>query len=181
MSLVPRNDKETKPKANRRRRKKRRTEDFSDSSSDDSSSDEQSDKEVANEEQNENNNKDLNTLVDNDEDIVLSDSELPNQKNEDFINVSTKLKKINLTKTALNETSNLSKLNLNSISKNLSNESNELQNSYLNLMFKNFGDDVNELRKAPDFSEKNLIVLANVLKNGANIFDQDTLKAIVNE
>lgn len=183
MSIVPKNNKETKPKAGRRRRKKRRTEDFSDDSSDDSSSSNDEDKD----------SKDSTAIeaigtnnIEKEEDIILSDSELPTEpqlnqeQGEDFSKVSNKLKTVNLTKTSLNETTQLSKVNLIKISKTLNEQSNELQNSYLNLMFENFGDDVNELRKVPDFNEKNLIILANVLKNGANVFDQDTLKAIIN-
>ncbi|KAH3683218.1 hypothetical protein WICPIJ_005808 [Wickerhamomyces pijperi] len=195
MSIVPKNNKETKPKVGRRRRKKRRTEDFSDDSSDDSSSSNESDK-------GEDDSVIKSTAVEaavsskdtiKEEDIVLSDSELPDQvstnqqklqqqqqKGEDFSKVSTRLKTVNLTKTPLNETTQLSKANLANISKTLTEQSNDLQNSYLNLMFENFGDDINELRKVPDFNEKNLIILANVLKNGANVFDQDTLKAITN-
>ncbi|CCE62363.1 hypothetical protein TPHA_0C02080 [Tetrapisispora phaffii CBS 4417] len=56
---------------------------------------------------------------------------------------------------------------------------NQLKNEYLNLLFTNYGDDVNSLREAPDFSTKSLSILANVLKDGTKMFDQDTLRSIL--
>lgn len=56
---------------------------------------------------------------------------------------------------------------------------NELKNSYLELMFENYGEDINSLRKAPDFTNKSLVMLANVLKDGAAMFDVETLKTIL--
>lgn len=55
----------------------------------------------------------------------------------------------------------------------------ELKNSYLELMFENYGEDINSLRKAPDFTNKSLVMLANVLKDGSAMFDVETLKAIL--
>jgi ribosome assembly protein 3 len=46
-------------------------------------------------------------------------------------------------------------------------------------MFENYGEDINNLRNASDFNERSLSILANALKNGGNIFDEETLKAVV--
>ncbi|CCK67939.1 Rsa3p KNAG_0A02500 [Huiozyma naganishii CBS 8797] len=55
----------------------------------------------------------------------------------------------------------------------------ELKNKYLELLFENYGDDINGLKDAPDFTNKSLVLLANVLKDGSKMFDVDTLKTIV--
>lgn len=56
--------------------------------------------------------------------------------------------------------------------------SNELKKDYLSLIFQNYGDDIDKLREAPDFTAKSLSLLANVLKDGSSMFDEDTLKTI---
>ena len=38
---------------------------------------------------------------------------------------------------------------------------------------------MNELRQAPDFTNKTLVMLANVLKDGGDMFDVETLKTVV--
>lgn len=58
-------------------------------------------------------------------------------------------------------------------------DANSLQNEYLNLLFENYGDDITKFRDAPDFTSKSLVVLANVLKEGSNMFDTKTLKTIL--
>ena len=47
------------------------------------------------------------------------------------------------------------------------------------MLFQNYGEDINSLRNAPDFTNKSLVLLANVLKDGSKMFDVDTLKTIV--
>ncbi|CCH44467.1 hypothetical protein BN7_4031 [Wickerhamomyces ciferrii] len=176
--IIPKNDKEVKQKANRRRRKKRRTEDFSDSSdSSSSSSSESEDEEKDDEEQ----QKEAN--IDEEGDLaVLSDSEITpiieNKKaEEDFKNIKNKLKTVELTKTPLNYSSK--NINLNQVESLINQGNKQLENDYLGLMFENYGDDIDEVRKAPDFNERSLTILANVLKNGSNIFDEETLRAVV--
>ncbi len=42
--------------------------------------------------------------------------------------------------------------------------------------FKNYSDDINSLRESNDFNSKHsLTLLANLLKNGASMFDKETL------
>lgn len=182
--IIPKNDKETKPKANRRRRKKRRTEDFSDSSdsSDSSSLSSESENELDDQPDKIGNNKES---IDADGDMaVLSDTEINIAEEEElnkdpsFGNIKNKLKTVELTSTALNKGNNKN-INLNQV-ENIINQGNKLlENEYLSLMFENYGDDIDQIRKAPDFNERSLTILANVLKNGNNIFDEETLKAVV--
>ncbi|CAB4255172.1 similar to Saccharomyces cerevisiae YLR221C RSA3 Protein with a likely role in ribosomal maturation, required for accumulation of wild-type levels of large (60S) ribosomal subunits [Maudiozyma barnettii] len=57
--------------------------------------------------------------------------------------------------------------------------SKDLKKEYLGLMFDNYGEDINALRNAPDFTNKSLVLLANVLKEGSNMFETDSLKTIL--
>ncbi|SJM83539.1 uncharacterized protein ZBIST_1130 [Zygosaccharomyces bailii] len=54
-----------------------------------------------------------------------------------------------------------------------------LKNSYLELLFENFGDDINSLRSAPDFTNNSLVMLAHLLKDGASMFDVESLKTML--
>lgn len=171
-SIIPKNEKGAKPKAARRRRKKRRTEDFSDSSDSSSSSESENEEET--------NDKKDETNIDEDGDIdVLSDSEIhiDDVKDEKFNKVQNKLKTVQLTSTALNHGSK--NININQVESIINQGNKNLENEYLGLMFENYGDDIDQIRKAPDFNERSLTILANVLKNGGNIFDEETLKAVV--
>lgn len=180
-SIIPKNDTTIKPKANRRRRKKRRTEDFSDSSDSSSSS---SSSESENEDSEEKSNE-IGNEIDEDGDVaVLSDNEIHmdhNQESNDssFSNVKNKLKTVELTRTPLNESHNNKNINLHQVESLINQGNKKLENEYLGLMFENYGDDIDHIRKAPDFNERSLTILANVLKNGGNIFDEETLKAVV--
>lgn len=53
------------------------------------------------------------------------------------------------------------------------------KNEFLGLIFENYGEDINSLREAPDFTNKSLVILANVLKEGSSMFDVETLKTIL--
>jgi ribosome assembly protein 3 len=176
MSIVPKNEASTRPNVSRRRRKKRRTEDFSDSS--DSSDSSSSDSESENEKEEAEPLESLDQHVDADGDVVLEDSEIQIEVEKDnFDDVKQKLKTVNLTKTALNQTTK--NVDTNQVENILQRNRKELENEYLGLMFENYGDDINALRTAADFNESSLTILAMALKNGHNIFDEDTLKAVV--
>ncbi|CEP25025.1 unnamed protein product [Cyberlindnera jadinii] len=183
MGIVPKNDNSTRPNSNRRRRKKRRTEDFSDSSdSSDSSSSSSSD-----DDQDHTEEVPPSGEVDQDGDFVLEDDEIANighhdegeakEGEDDSAGIKQKVKLINLTKSALNEGSKT--LDTNQVESSLQKGKKTLETDYLSLMFNSYGDDIDKLRSAPDFNERSLTVLANALKNGSNIFDEDTLLAIL--
>jgi ribosome assembly protein 3 len=170
MSIVPKNEASTRSNVSRRRRKKRRTEDFSDSSSSDSES--ENEKEEAEPVES------LDQHVDADGDVVLEDSEIQIEAEKDnFDDVKQKLNTVNLTKTALNQATK--NVDTNQVESILKQNRKELENEYLGLMFESYGDDINALRTAADFNESSLTILAMALKNGHNIFDEDTLKAVV--
>lgn len=180
--------KKTKNKKNNRR-KKRRTQDISDSSSDSENSSVENEV-IANVEQ-------TNEVTE----PVLSDIEL--EKDEELssetvnhsipIDAIEKLNNVKLTTTELTGVNgfNLGNIDLKEVSTSL-NESSEkllegkkdkngLKNEYLSMLFENYGDDMNQLRNAPDFTSKSLVLLANVLKDGGNMFDLETLKTIVED
>lgn len=179
MSIVPKNDESTRSNPARRRRKKRRTEDFSDSS--DSSSDSSSNSGDESDDANKAEDQDLTQVleeIDNDGDIVLDESELRLEADKDDFGITKqKLKTVILTKTALNQSTK--NIDINQVESILENGRKSLENDYLGLMFENYGEDVNALRSAPDFNQKSLTILANALKNGNNIFDEETLRAVV--
>lgn len=179
-----------------RRRKKRRTADSSDSDSS-SSSDNESD------------NMEVEETQENAEisDVELSDNEASNnnsskEQDKEILGKETKDKlsnipftttqltqkggsnadrKANLDLKKVDETIEQAKTDLknNKIIQERGDASKNLKNDYLGLMFQNYGEDINDLRKAPDFTNKSLVLLANVLKEGSNMFETDSLKTIL--
>lgn len=182
-----------------RRRKKRRTADLSDSSDWDSSS--ASDMEIVKEDEVP---VEDNTIEEKISDIELSDDESKDSTTETLTEQNKeKLANIPFTMTELtqrsytgsqnkNEALDLKKISDNITSAKLELDNNtginrdigtdtdlNLQNEYLSSLFSNYGDEINSLRDSPDFSNKSLVILANVLKDGSKMFDTETLKAIV--
>lgn len=180
-----------------RRRKKRRTVDVSDSSDSDSSSGSESGKE----------SKTVEVVVEEDEDIALTDDEAVVKEVDAKTDVietldnatQAKLKAIPFTTTELTERVDYNKgqsADLTKVKQKLQDDrhkldaaltsqgedktSAEIKNKYLGLMFENYGEDINSLREAPDFTNKSLVMLANVLKDGTGMFDVDTLKTVLN-
>ncbi|AET39212.1 Rsa3p Ecym_4133 [Eremothecium cymbalariae DBVPG len=197
ISNIVRGDSAGKKKS--KRRKKRRTQlesDVESLSSSSSSSEEEassSDNDPESEEKEDN--------------IELSDTELTiaaNEKKDGFtaekLDDSTRssLNNIQLTKTelssrhvfhntnnvdlkAVNDIINTGETNL-AMASNASGKSlGSLKNEYLNMLFEHFGEDVNQLRNAPDFTNKSLVMLANVLKDGGDMFDLETFKTILED
>lgn len=178
-----------------RRRKKRRTVDVSDSSDSDSSSDNDSGKE-----------NDKAVEVVEEEDIQLTDDEAIGAQNVAKENnveklddrVRDQLNTIPFTRTELTDRTDYSKgqgADLTKVKESLEQDRKKLssalesqttskvasenKNAYLNMMFENYGEEINSLRNAPDFTNKSLVMLANVLKDGTGMFDVDTLKTIL--
>lgn len=178
-----------------RRRKKRRTVDVSDSSDSDSSSDNDSGKE-----------NDKAVEVVEEEDIQLTDDEAIGAQNVAKENnveklddrVKDQLNTIPFTRTELTDRTDYSKgqgADLTKVKESLEQDRKKLssalesqttskvasenKNAYLNMMFENYGEEINSLRNAPDFTNKSLVMLANVLKDGTGMFDVDTLKTIL--
>lgn len=172
MSIVPKTDGKAVGRNNRRnRKKKRRTEDFSSDSDSSSSSENESEQETE--------DKEEETQLDQDGDVVLSDHEDVIEE-ETFQDTQRKIQTINLTKTDLNNGDK--NINLGNINSTLKADRKELEDEYLGLMFDYYGDDIVELRNAPDFNpDRSLNILATVLRNGSNIFDEDTLKTVVSK
>ncbi|KTB11760.1 Ribosome assembly protein 3 [Nakaseomyces glabratus] len=174
-------------KSTNRRRKKRRTAE-SESDSDSSSSSAASDIEMTNEEEKNDNN---NPII---SDVELSDLENESEKRDVYeLDKETKNKLANIPLTRTEFTSRKDKsvpINLNAVQNKLEMSEEQLkdriamdqskeQDAYLNLMFENFGDELNAFRTASDFNSKTVNILANVLKDGTALFDNETLKSIV--
>ncbi|KAM3162800.1 Ribosome assembly protein 3 [Lachancea thermotolerans] len=187
MSLEERNPARNSGKRTRRS-KKRRTAESSDSESSSSSSS-GSESEHEQDEQN---------LPNNDGQLEISDVELSDVEEKDentkseVLGKETKklLNQIPFTTTELSNGSakNINNIDLSKIQRtiedaqekvSLSKDEGQLKNAYLNLLFKHYGEDVNSLREAPDFTPKSLVLIANVLKDGAHMFDIETLRTVM--
>lgn len=196
MSAADINIKNQKANKKSRRRKKRRTADSSDSESSSSSDNESATMEV---------NEPAEEV--NDSDVELSDSGAVNKSGvqEEVLNDATKdkLSNIHFTTTELtqrgsssgekrgnvdlkkvNEAIEVGNKNVKEIAAEQATPSSgksktALKNQYLGVMFESYGEDINKLRQAPDFTNKSLVLLANVLKEGSNMFDTDSLEAIL--
>ncbi|ODV98194.1 hypothetical protein PACTADRAFT_14664 [Pachysolen tannophilus NRRL Y-2460] len=183
-------------KNKRRRRKKRRTEDFSSDSSSSSEDDSDNNKDsdnVTTSQQDIENDKDNNNNITIDDINMHSDSEEASTKIQPLKIVDetrSKLQKIDinsqpsislLTQQKMQSGFKNNQLNLEKISSKIESERDALANDYLSLMASTYSEDVDELRKKPDFTEKSLPLLAKLLKSGANIFDDETLKAVISK
>ncbi|GME94829.1 unnamed protein product [[Candida] boidinii] len=193
-------------KRSRRSRKKRRTEDFSSDSDSSSSSDSDDDKETAIKdsdavETNENkmdidhdalekeneDNFNIDDLNINKKGLKKTTAELTNdtqkarfdlQKFETQIN-SNDRDKINESN-ILNLESSANNLNLNLINNKIENQRNDLLTKYLTKMTLAYGNDLDNFRtNSSDFNSMSLPLLAKLLKESGNIFDDSTLKSIV--
>lgn len=155
-----------------RRRKKRRTEDFSSDESSSSSSSSSSDEE--NEEEPENPNLKATAVTIDDIDINSDAEDVPS-KNEAL--PADLQKRIDTIKFAPGIEPNSK--NTNQIKETVRKDKAQLESEYLGLMAANFGDDLDQLRKRPDFTDKSLVLLAKVLQSGSNMFDAETLDAVL--
>lgn len=182
------NEKIGNPKSNRRRRKKRRTEDFSSDSESSSSSDES----MADTTEEAKPIKETKGINIDDIDIVSDEEGEANSQNkqtqlrpEPLTNEThEKLSNIKLTTTKLTSVganSKNSNIDINQVKKVLSKDKDQLNNEYLMLMASSFSNDLDELRKKPDFTDKSLVMLAKTLQSGSNMFDEDTLNAILEQ
>lgn len=185
-----RNEKIGNPKSSRRRKKKRRTEDFSsDSESSSSSSSSSSDEEMdnANDQSQIKESKKINiddVDIESEDEASAQDQKLQDHLRPESLSNETheKLSKVTLTTSKLtNLAGNIKNNNIDigQVKDTLSKNKDELNNEYLMLMASSFSNDLDELRKKPDFTDKSLVLLAKTLQSGANMFDEDTLSAIL--
>lgn len=191
MSTSIRNDK----KKNRRSRKKRRTEDFSSDSSDSSDSDSSSHTQEESIEETKiekpsvlNQSAPKHASLNLDDIDVLSDDEGSKHTAIEAISDETKEKlyRINLTTTVLSNTTGFGGIQMKDVDskqvkETIAKDKAQLNNEYLMLMASTFGNDLDELRKKPDFTQKSLVILAKALQSGSNMFDEDTLSAILSK
>lgn len=171
MAAVPAGERGKNAKGSRRR-KKRRTEDFSSDESSSSSSSSSSD------EENEDDAEEpvsKPAVVSIDDIDIDSDAEEALEKNEAL--PADIQKKIDTIKFAPGIEPNAK--NASQIKEAVRKDKAQLENEYLGLMAANFGDDLDQLRKRPDFTDKSLVLLAKVLQSGSNMFDADTLDAVL--
>lgn len=154
---------DNKHKQKSRRNKKRRTEDFSSDSSSSSSSSSSEDEQ-----------QDIEPKQDN---VIPPDP--AGAMDEIKASVSARLKQIPFTeeiKTSKTDTTKQEEL----VTQH-SKDRDELDKTFLQLMTQQFGDDLDEFRKKPDFSNDSLMVLAQTLQSGSNLFDADEINELVNK
>ncbi|PVH17300.1 uncharacterized protein CXQ87_000184 [Candidozyma duobushaemuli] len=159
----PVNDKKIK----NRRRKKRRTEDFSSDSDSDSSSDNESPSEPQKTEV-----PQPKADIDINDVDMESDEETPKTANEPLSKeVSEKVRSIKFT--------SLENQSSAEAQETLKKDKQQVENEYLALMASSFANDIDELRKKPDFTDKSVVMLAKTLQSGSNMFDEDSLDALL--
>lgn len=156
-----------------RRRKKRRTEDFSSDSDSLSDSDNEQVQKPEQEQEQEQEQPQPQAQVNIDDIDIESDSEKPVQNSNDPLLEETKqqLQKVKFT--------NTENLPLSEAKQAVSKDRAQLENEYLAFMAGEFAEDLDELRKKPDFTEKSIVMLAKTLQSGANMFDDETLEALL--
>lgn len=158
-----------------RRRKKRRTEDFSsDSSSSDSEAEQVADSGDADAKESAVKESISEPEVNIDDIDIDSDTEKAADPVDNTLPEETKeqLAKVNFTVT--------DGLPLNDAKLAVSKGRAQLENEYLAFMASTFANDLDELRKKPDFTDKSIVMLAKTLQSGANMFDDETLEALLN-
>lgn len=175
------NEKLGNPKSSRRRRKKRRTEDFSSDESSSSSSSSDSDNDKEEDEIKASDNIEIGKTPNIDDiDIDSDDEKIISNKNETELLSQETQKQINEIKFTSNTlNSNNTTKTAEEIKQTVDKNRNDLEAQFLGLMASNFSDDLDELRKKPDFTDKSLVMLAKVLQSGSNIFDEDSLDALI--
>lgn len=184
--IIQKNERRINAKNNRRKKKKRRTEDFSsDSESSSSSSSSGSDSDT--EEQKPQSTVQQENAIDDDiqidDDIDLEEPQLakglaPEPLNADQI---SQVQQIKLTLTKLSEVSanKVSSGDLEQIQSTLKKDREQLNQSFLRLMAGQYANDMDALRKRPDFTDKSLVLLAKTLQSGTNMFDEETLRTVL--
>lgn len=164
----------------RNRRKKRRTEDFSLDS--DSSSEDESPKTTVNENQPQLATADAESdAIDVNVDIDVTMADEPKAKQETNPKLMN-LKEIPLTQTSLNLANSTTPFGNNDAAvAQIATDRAELTQQYLKMFASQYSNDIDELRQKPDFSEKLLVMLAKALQLGANMFDDSTLAALMEQ
>ncbi|AGO14038.1 AaceriAGR181Wp [[Ashbya] aceris (nom. inval.)] len=187
-STAPRRAANGKKKANRRKKRRTQAESDSSDSSESSQSSEDEQQEVK-----------ADAIVAELSDVELSDVETRTTSHAEKLDDASrsKLKGVHLTATDLSSKFALQQnrnIDLQKVGRELDHgleklamleaqeseqESGRLKTGYINMLFEHVGEDVNQLRNAPDFTAKSLVVLANALKDGGDMFDIESLRAIV--
>ncbi|KAG7696539.1 hypothetical protein KL951_002995 [Ogataea haglerorum] len=149
----------------RRARKKRRTEDFSSSSESENDSDSMSVSSVHEEQPDAPESYTIDGL---DTQEVADSTQL-------------RLQQLNADRLASLEHSLISnvKLDIDAAQNQIKNAREQLQNEYLKKMLVTYSEDLDALRQKTDFKENSLKTLARLLKESGNIFDDETLKSLV--
>ena len=153
-----------------RRRKKRRTEDFSSDSDSDSSS--LSESETVQQPEKTDEPQQQVSIDDMD---IQSDSET--KQDEEELQISKEIqKKVDNIKFTTTKNQTLAEAK-----ETVHRDRQELENQYLAYMATNFSEDLDQLRKKPDFTSNSIVLLAKTLQSGSNMFDSETLAALLNQ
>ncbi|EGV59964.1 ribosome assembly protein 3 [Yamadazyma tenuis] len=156
-----------------RRRKKRRTEDISSSSSSSSSEDEE----------------EIQPNSDSPNEVKTPQSDLKPRADPDIAAldelqtaIQARLKQVPFTdqNAKASRTDPTIQAQEDLVTKH-SKERDELDKKFLQLMAQRFGDDLDEARKKPDFNADSLVIMAQTLQSGSNIFDSDEIHELMHE
>lgn len=159
-----------------RRRKKRRTQDSSSESSSDSS--DLSDNEVYAKEEpviQSNGDKKEEKSFHIDDIEIESDHEAKDKNTSTFLPESTlkEMESIPFTSTE--------KQPIAQAIETVKKDRQSLESAFLAQMATTFAGQLDELRKKPDFTDKSIVLLAKTLQSGSNMFDDETLEALLQD
>lgn len=155
-----------------RSRKKRRTQDSSSESSSDSSDHEEygsQEKVEHNKPFNTNESVSIDDIDIDSEDEKSQDRQAPGFSEE----AVKKLEAIKFTKT--------DHLPIDEARKTVKSDRQELEQLFLAQMASSFAGELDELRQKLDFTDKSIVLLAKTLQSGSNMFDNETLEALLKE
>lgn len=158
-----------------RRRKKRRTQDSSSESSSDSS--DHSDSEVESRQRTSapESVTEKKPEYDIDDINIDSDQEKEDSQTKEIIPEVT-LKQMEAVKFTTTENQPLAEAK-----DQVKRDRQQLESDFLSQMATTFSTELDELRQKPDFSDKSIVLLAKTLQSGSNMFDEETLEALLNK
>lgn len=154
-----------------RRRKKRRTQDSSSESSSDSS--DHSDSET----------KPLplasETAIENKPNYDIDDIDIESDQEKDVVEKNKLMPEATLKQMETIKFTTTDNIPLAEAKDQIKRDRLELESKFLAEMATTFANELDELRQKPDFSEKSIVLLAKTLQSGSNMFDEETLEALL--
>ncbi|WPK23084.1 hypothetical protein PUMCH_000309 [Australozyma saopauloensis] len=159
-----------------RRRKKRRTQDSSSESSSDSSDHSENEQESVKDSVSE-----QEAPAQEKSKIDIIDIEMDSENESGELSSLGALPEATLKKMASVKFTSTENQNIEEAKSSVRRDRKELDAAFLGQMAGTFASELDELRQKPDFTDKSIVILAKTLQSGSNMFDEDTLEALLKE